>query len=91
MTHIDEWMVDPKNDPYARAMFIVFRLPAVEMLLVQRLLDGKKLFCMYAGERYRVTGASRFGDVWLAKNPNRKMGYEHRVDVDECSEWGPKR
>jgi hypothetical protein len=48
-----------------------------------------KLFCTYKDERYRVTGASRMGDIWLAKDFNRDVGYDLRVDLDECSGWTP--
>lgn len=89
MTHIDEWICAPGSDGYASAMFTIFRLPALEMLAVRKhILGDKKLFCMYDGKRYRVTGASRMGDVWLAKDPRREDGYDLRVDVDDCSDWG---
>ena len=35
----------------------------------------------------RCTGASRLGDVWLTSDFNQEMGYEKRVDVEECSNW----
>lgn len=92
MTHIDDFIDLPGGNRYARAMLAVFRLPAVEMLLIrEELLGTRRLFCTWQGKRYRVTGASRLGDVWLSANPARVDGYNHRVDVSECSEWGPKR
>jgi hypothetical protein len=48
-----------------------------------------ELFCEYEGKRYRVTGASRLGDVWLSADFAREYGYELRVDVEKCSVWGP--
>ena len=36
---------------------------------------------------YRCNGASRFGDVYLAKNYARTAGYDMRVAVDGCSVW----
>lgn len=50
-------------------------------------MEDYKLFCMYKGERYRCTGASRMGDVWLHSDFSQDTGYEHRVDVEECSDW----
>ena len=48
-----------------------------------------KLFATYEGKRYRVTYASRMGDVCLSSDHSRAMGYDLRVDVEKCSEWGP--
>lgn len=49
-----------------------------------------KLFCQYKGKRYRCTGASRMGDVWLAEDFSRDSGYDLRVNVGECSDWSNK-
>ena len=46
-----------------------------------------KLFCTYKNRRYRVTGCSTMGDIWLAEDFNRTSGYDLRVDLTECSEW----
>ena len=50
-------------------------------------MQNFKLFCTHSGTRYRCTGASRMGDVWLAKDVKRDTGYDLRVDVTECSDW----
>jgi hypothetical protein len=54
-------------------------------------LAQHSLFCTYKGRTYRVVGASRLGDVWLNRNFDKRTGYssgyEHRVDVTECSNW----
>lgn len=39
--------------------------------------EGKKLFCTWHGERWRVTGASRLGDVWLTFAGRRTMATEY--------------
>jgi len=86
-THIDDWVQNPDNDAYARWMFMHFRLPALMHATFNQFIADRKLFCTYEGKRFRVTGASRLGDVWLAENFERDMGYDHRVTVDTCSKW----
>jgi hypothetical protein len=75
------------NDPYARWMLMYFRFPAEMQIAFERFYKKYRLFCTYEGKRYRVTGASRLGDVWLATNFERQHGYDLRVNVDKCSEW----
>jgi hypothetical protein len=87
LMHVDEFIDSHKSDAYARWMFMHFRLPAEMMLQFQQFMWEHKLFCTYDGKRYRVTGASRLGDVWLHSNFNEDTTYQHRVEVDECSEW----
>lgn len=87
MTHIDDWIDDTRNDEYARTWFALFRRPAIDKM---RAPNPAKLFATYEGQRWRVTGCSRLGDVWLAKvDTTNEDGYEKRVDVDECSAWSP--
>lgn len=83
--HVDDFIDDPTSDPYAASWFESFRRPAVSKM---RGPDTRKLFATYQGSRYRVTGCSRLGDVWLSADFGREMGYERRVDVDACSNWG---
>lgn len=91
--HIDDWIDDSwnsvgdKDRQYARWMFNHFRLPATLRSDFDQFMEGHKLFCKYKNHKYRVTGASRMGDIWLAKDFNRDCGYDHRVDVEDCSEW----
>ncbi|HEY5234963.1 MAG TPA: hypothetical protein VIJ14_02195 [Rhabdochlamydiaceae bacterium] len=51
-------------------------------------IDQYKLFCDYGDQRYRVTGCSRLGDIWLSTNFKADAGYDLRVDLEECSNWG---
>jgi len=83
-THVDDWLDAPaRNDAefYAKTCLEIARAPA----------HGRgttfRLFCTYGQKRYRVTGASRLGDVWLTENPQRTYGYELRVYVDDLSNW----
>lgn len=83
--HIDDFIVDPRSDMYAARWFWYFRRPAV--VKAKEPYD-RKLFCTFEGKRYRVTGASRLGDVWLSEDFNRDAGYDKRVAVDACEAWG---
>lgn len=93
--HIDDWIDTPTFPPdrganYAKFVFEYMRLPAWKQMAFAEWMDQFKLFCTYMGKRYRVTGASRLGDVWLAEDHNRENGYDLRVNVSACTEWGDK-
>jgi len=90
--HVDEFIddsLDSKSEElrYARFFFLLHRLPAIMKSDFDDWIKEYKLFCTYKEERYRVTGASRMGDVWLAKDFNRSVGYAKRVDLDDCTDW----
>jgi hypothetical protein len=78
------------REMYAAGILGIFRLPAIHQP-VGTSENPYKLFCDYRGERYRVTGASRLGDVWLRKNHSLDYGYDEngRVNITECSNFGP--
>lgn len=78
------------DEVYARWVFNHFRLSANLKYTFAPFMKEHKLFCTYEGEKYRVTGASCLGDVWLTKNFNQDTGYQSRVDVSECSDWSKK-
>lgn len=92
MTHIDDWIdgsgCKDEGERYAKFVFWYFRYPAWAQMAFNPWMRQFKLFCTYQGRRYRCTGASRLGDVWLAEDPDRDHGYDLRVDVAECDEWG---
>lgn len=90
--HVDEfiWNPMPEQNPgenYAAWILMHFRLPASHKFKFERFMKDHKLFCTYGGNVYRVTGASRLGDVWLANDLDRDTGYDHRVNVDSCRNW----
>jgi hypothetical protein len=89
--HIDEWLEIPSrlydNEAYAKFILTYFRYSAWMIHAFHPWMKQFKLFCTYNNERYRVTGASRLGDIWLTKNPDQDVGYSLRVFVDECSNW----
>lgn len=88
--HVDDFIDDPTKDPYAQWIFTHFRLPAWQKLAFEPFMKDHKLFCTWKGERFRVTGASTLGDVWLVRDYNKDHGYDRRVMVNDCTDWGPK-
>lgn len=76
-----------ENEDYARWMFNHWRLPAITRMAFDQFMSEHKLFCEFEGEKWRVTGASRLGDVWLTKNFDQDCGYQRRVMVEDCSKW----
>lgn len=88
MMHIDDWIDDPESDPYAALFFDIHRRNSTWKLKFKKGIDKLKLFCDFDGERWKVTGCSRLGDVWITKDFNRTDGYDKRVDVEDCSNWG---
>ena len=46
-----------------------------------------KLFARCGDVWYRVTGASRLGDIWLSLDFDRTHGYDRRVLLDSIQEW----
>lgn len=94
MTHIDDWLDEmhakeglTADEVYAKDWLEYFRKPAVEKK--QSWLDERPLFCTYKdGKRYRCIGCSRLGDVWLAEDFSKTHGYDLRIDVTDCKDWG---
>lgn len=70
---------------YARWVLEYFRLPAMLQTAFSPWMRQYELYCTYEGKRYRVTGASRLGDIWLNTNKNAVSGYDLRVNCEDCS------
>lgn len=85
--HVDDFIDNYQSDPYARFVLNYFRLSAALHIACEPFMRDNKLFCSWGESRYRVTGASRLGDIWLSSDHRRDVGYEHRVNVAECSAW----
>ena len=88
MTHIDDWLDVPAVDEaerVAKEFLEHARRPAVEK--DYDWLANHVLTCTYKSRRYRCTGASRLGDVWLARDKKRVHGYDLRIDIADCSDW----
>ena len=80
------WIYDA-GTRYAAFFFHLQRLPADRWAAWQEFYSDITLFCTWKGYRYRVTGASRMGDVWLVEDELKDSGYDHRVNIAECSGW----
>lgn len=85
--HVDDFIDDHRKPAYARFVLDYFRRNAVCQQDFKPFMERHLLFCTWKEERFRVTGASRLGDIWLSADFKREVGYEHRVNVAECSEW----
>lgn len=86
--HIDEFLdihpmlLHETGIAYAFFMFEYFRRDASTQMAMHPFMKQFKLFVDFEGRMWRVTGASRLGDVWLAKDLNRDHGYDRRVEPD---------
>lgn len=89
--HVDDFIDAYDTDPYASYVFLLFRTTASFAIKCGDFIARHQLFCKYKGRSYRVTGASRMGDVWLSADFNRQVGYELRVNVADCSDWCPNK
>lgn len=93
-THVDEFVDDYSKDSesevYARWFLFLKRTPAIVQAHFHKFIEPLKLFASWKGKRYRVTGASRMGDVWITKNFEQDRGYEHRIDVAELTAFSDK-
>lgn len=91
VTHVDDF-IDGHflQDCYARWVLNLLRMPACLQIDFKPWISQYKLFCVYQGEWYRVTVASRLGDIGLSRDFEADCGYTVRVDVSQCSDWSPK-
>lgn len=78
---------EPGNVTYARWVLNYFRMPAILKNDFSVFMKKSLLFCIYKGKKYRVTGASRLGDIWLTDDFNQETGYQLRVDINDCTGW----
>lgn len=95
--HVDDFIEQPsfesKEDYLAYSKWVLnyFRLPSTLKNSFAPFMQDNKLFGIYKdNKKYRVTGASRLGDVWLATDSQRTVGYDLRVDVSDISNWSPE-
>lgn len=89
---IDAWLDRPTmnaspGEVYARWWLEHARMPAWKQVIYKPVMAQHKLFCTWKGKRWRVTGASSMGDVWLVAHFGCETGYDQRVIVTECSDW----
>jgi hypothetical protein len=91
--HVDDFIDAPCYDTteveaYAAWMLNHYRFPANLKFKFNKFMKSHKLFATYKDQVYLVTGASRMGDVWLATDFNREIGYDLRVDINDIQSWG---
>lgn len=86
---VDEWLnsstsdcVSDKTLAYVHFFFTLHRFRAVERLIHHPFTQQFKLFADFEGVTWRITGASRLGDIYLSANPKREVGYDRRVTLD---------
>ena len=94
--HVDQFIDDPMSlqgkgmadlsERYAK-FWLDWARRSASFHATSRPFFVHKLFCTFEGERHRVTGASRMGDIWLTKNFEQTMGYQKRVNLADCSLW----
>lgn len=85
--HINEFIDDPESDSYASWFFVINRFGASLREKVNPHSSKYNLFCDYRGDRYRVTGSSTMGDIFLTSNLDQIIGCTIRVMVDQCENW----
>jgi hypothetical protein len=87
--HVDEWLdnMHPfmNSTPelnYVHFMLNYFRYDAVTKMAYGSIMAQHKLFVTYEGKTWRVTGASRLGDVYLQSKLDKDHAYDERVPLD---------
>jgi hypothetical protein len=76
---------------YVHFMLNEMRYSATWILAHRETMEQHALYVTYDNKRWKVTGASRMGDLFLAQNLTRKNGegYDIRVPLDfsKLTEW----
>ncbi|MBT5491493.1 hypothetical protein HOK00_04205 [bacterium] len=88
MTHIYDWLEMPSKSIEEEKVreFLDFKTrPAYYQM--ENKPPKLKVFCHFDGKKYKITGASTMGDVWLAKDYNGTKGYDLRVSIAGCSKF----
>jgi hypothetical protein len=87
MMEVDDFIDAHDTDKTVSWFLFLHRLPATLQFKFEKEIKKHKLFCDHEGERWRVTMASRFGDIGISRNLEKDMGYEKRVMLEDCSNW----
>jgi hypothetical protein len=103
MTHVDDFIDGLSEWYYARWFFALHRFPAALAGAFAPWINKYELYCTHTGTRWRVTGASRLGDIYLKIPSDAPPGvsefgdgwvgpyYDKRdVYVNECTDWSEK-
>lgn len=81
---------DPGDESYARFVLLMHDVPATLSFDIENHRNEFKLYCTYNGERNKVIGVSRLGDVFLASDLNA-TSYDKRVPVSQCSQFSKEK
>lgn len=81
--HVDVWLRAPvtvwnQKENYAKFFLDFKRTPAMFQSEYRQFMEPFKLFAFYDGKWWRCTGASRLGDIYLAKDMTQEYGYDER-------------
>lgn len=76
------------SEQYARFVLHHMRLPAHLRSALQAFFRVPPLYARFAGHVYRVTGASRMGDIWLHSDLSAEYGYVRRIFPNSVEAWG---
>lgn len=85
--HCDDYIDDPKEPEVLRKFLERARSPAHGRTSPD---PYPKLFADYEGQTYRVTMASRFGDVGITKDLTEEYGNQKRVAVAHLTNFREK-
>ena len=85
--HCDDYIHDLSAPQVLRVFLLVNRMPAADKLLLKSSGFSPELYADFEGQTYRVTMASRFGDLAITKKLDAEYGYELRVPVELLSNF----
>jgi hypothetical protein len=95
---VDDWLAqtpmytdeDEKILNYVHFMLNHFRHSATWQIAHREFMAPYKLFVTYEGKRWRVTGASRMGDIYLQSKFDKDVAYDKRValNFNKLTDWG---
>lgn len=93
MMHVDDWVDNNITRGVAEnkyASFVLFHmgLSASHIMYFHEFMKEYPLYCTHNNERFKCTGASRVGDIFLARDFSREFGYDLRVEIDNVSDFG---
>jgi len=87
LEHCDNYIHDFKAPLALRVFLLVNRMPAVDKMLINAGGFNPTLYADYEGKIYRVTMASRLGDVGISENLGRDTGYDRRVPLSALTNF----
>lgn len=72
---------------YARWVMHQYNVPASMSFDFEKFRRECKLYCTYKDRRYRYSGHSRHGDVWIREDFHSSEGYDLRVNIYELTNF----